>query len=234
MGFFRKKEKEKQNVEMTSEYKDITMMSVARQVLANPQKKLESFSSQELEVLKDPKYADTVSKINELIDIYKKLDESKKIDNILISSVSVERGMMLDSLAHECSFSLYETTTLEDFKILYDELIKNEVDKAYNELMCMRVLIDNDIEKYDNYYSRLKLNYDKDKTRVLSPISQKVIKKIDSTFISMCQNSINICFQQAKLHVDIINKQRKSNDLTSMIDDNDNYQNSNTIENKIK
>ena len=254
MGLFSRKEKEVKPLELTQEQKDRYVMRIIHDILINTNNWKNHFTDDELAVLNDQNYAGIRVRIDEFDELYKKFNDvgEKYESNNYISNF---HNFSKDALGVIFDDSSSEIKTQKDFEIVYDELIKNQITKSYNQIKCMEVLENNDLDKFYDYASRIKQNEYYNRLRVLSPETQKVIKKIkdsnkiNSDFFNSDNKLINQCLQKANNHAKklktdeeireqerirkmnqemnkaMVSSVRKANEISAMI--NDSYHGSN-------
>ena len=215
MGLFSRKVKEVQLSELTQEQKDRYAMRIIYDILINPDNWKRHFTEEELAILEDQNYAGIRVRIDEFDELYNKFNEvgEKYESNNYIATF---HNFSKDSLNVIFDDSSYEIKTPNDFEIVYDELIKQQITKSYNQIKCMEVLEDNDLDKFYDYASRIKHNEHYNSLRVLSPETKKVIKRItdsqniDSSILNSDNRLVQECLQKANNHV----KKLKSEEQT--------------------
>lgn len=253
MGLFSKKEKEVKPVELTQEQKDRYVMRIIHDILINTDNWKNHFNEEELAVLHDQNYAGIRVRINEFDELYKKFNDvgqKYESNNYILSFHNFSK----DSLSIVFDNSSSEIKTPKDFEIVYDELIKDQITKSYNQIKCMEILEDDDLDKFYDYSSRIKHNDYFNSLRVLSPETKKVIKRITdskeihSDFINSNNRIIKQCLQAAnnrakklkneeqrmeqgrikkmneEVNTAMFSSVRKAEEISKMIDDSKKYQ----------
>ena len=205
MGLFSRKEKEVKPLELTQEQKDRYVMRIIHDILINTNNWKNHFTDDELAVLNDQNYAGVRVRINEFDELYKKFNDvgqKYESNNYILSFHNFSK----DSLSIIFDNSSSEIITPKDFEIVYDELIKDQITKSYNQIKCMEILEDDDLDKFYDYSSHIKHNDYFNSLRVLSPETKKVIKRITdskeihSDFINSNNRIIKQCLQAANDH----------------------------------
>ena len=194
MGLFSRKEKEVKLVELTQEQKDKHMMDVLNKFLdgsryggfaQNSKKWDDNLTKEQLAVLNDPQYSNIKFSINEfnesynkIVDIQKEFQSNSNIMEICGIEIS-DFFWGTYNLMLELTYAVQsEIKELEDFKKVYNEIIEKQMKKMYYQAKCMEVILNNNVDQYDSYSESLYHNNKINKYMYLSPVSERVVKKL--------------------------------------------------------